>query len=225
MTFTSAIAYYRVSTSSQGKSGLGIDAQKSVVQSFCQREGIHLIAEFTEVETGKGSDAIDKRPVLCSALTQAKKGNAVVIVAKLDRLSRDVHFISGLMSKGVPFISAELGKDADSFMLHLYAALAEKERALISERTTAALAQAKMRGVVLGNRTNLSEAQAKGKATLVNDANAFAAKIMSIIKPMVDGGSSLRAIATHLNTMGVQTSRGGEWQAKTVSNIINRVNK
>lgn len=141
----------------------------------------------------------------------------------MDRLSRDVHFISGLMVKGVPFISAELGRDADSFMLHLYAALAEKERQLISERTKAALAQAKMRGVLLGNRTNLDDARDLGKLTLIQHANNFTNKVESIIRPMLDTGMSLRSIATRLNDMQIPTARGGKWQAKTVSNIVSRL--
>src|SRR5580700_10395916 len=135
-----AIAYYRVSTQRQGRSGLGIEAQKAAVARFAQQEGNDLIGEHTEVETGKGADALDRRPTLSMALATAKKAKCPVIVAKLDRLSRDVHFISGLMAHRVPFVVAELGADADPFMLHLYAALAEKERALISQRTEAALA-------------------------------------------------------------------------------------
>jgi len=112
-------------------------------------EGLTPLAEFVEVESGKGADALDRRPQLVAALAYARKVKAVVVVAKLCRLSRDVHFISGLMTQRVPFIVAELGADADPFMLHIYAALAEKERALIAERTRAALAQRKAQGVVL----------------------------------------------------------------------------
>jgi DNA invertase Pin-like site-specific DNA recombinase len=119
-----AIAYYRVSTQRQGRSGLGIEAQKAAVARFAQQEGIELIDEHTEVETGNGADALAHRPTLSMALAIAKKAKCPVIVAKLDRLSRDVHFISGLMAHRVPFVVAELGADADPFMLHLYAALA-----------------------------------------------------------------------------------------------------
>ena len=137
---TSAVGYCRVSTARQGKSGLGLEAQKAAVQCFAQAEGITLIAEYVEIETGKGADALDRRPELSAALAQARKAKCPILVAKLDRLSRDVHFILGLMAHRVPFIVAELGADADPFMLHLYAALAEKERSLISARTKAALA-------------------------------------------------------------------------------------
>ena len=119
----------------EGRSGLGIEAQREAVTRFAAAEGLHLLAEFIEVETGKGSDALDRRPQLAAALATGRQKKCPVIVAKLDRLSRDVAFISGLMAQRVPFIVAELGRDADPFMLHLYAALAEKERRLISERT------------------------------------------------------------------------------------------
>src|SRR6516165_9068860 len=158
-----AIAYYRVSTARQGKSGLGIEAQKAAVQRFAQAEGIDLIGQHVEVETGKGADALDRRPELGRALAQARKAKCPVIVAKLDRLSRDVHFISGLMAQRVPFIVAELGADADPFMLHIYAALAEKERALISTRTKAALAAKKAAGAKLGN-PRAAEAAVKAHA-------------------------------------------------------------
>ena len=155
-----AIAYYRVSTARQGRSGLGIEAQREAVTRFAATEEFDLTAEFVEVETGKGSDALDRRPQLAAALPTGRRKKCPVIVAKLDRLSRDVAFISGLMAQRVPFIVAELGRDADPFMLHLYAALAEKEWRLISERTRAALAARKAQGAKLGNRRNAAEAAA-----------------------------------------------------------------
>src|SRR6516225_5612574 len=126
------ISYLRVSTAGQGRSGLGLEAQRDAIARFAEAEGLEIIAELVEVETGKGSDALDRRPLLREALAVARKHKAAVCVAKLDRLSRDVAFISGLMAQKVPFIVAELGSDCDPFMLHIYAALAEKERALIS---------------------------------------------------------------------------------------------
>ena len=135
------ISYIRVSTQQQGKSGLGIEAQRDAITRFMAAEGLRLIGEFVEVETGKGCDALERRPQLTAALAQARKAKCPVMVAKLDRLSRDVHFISGLMAHKVPFIVAELGADCDPFMLHIYAALAKKERNLIGERTRAALAR------------------------------------------------------------------------------------
>src|SRR5262245_56269360 len=121
------IAYYRVSTQRQGRSGLGLDAQRAAVERFAAAEGYTITAEHIEVETGKGSDALDRRPKLNAAITAARKAKCPVIVAKLDRLSRDVHFITGLMVTRVPFIVTELGADADPFMLHIFAAVAERE--------------------------------------------------------------------------------------------------
>ena len=140
--FSKFVAYYRVSTQQQGRSGLGIEAQRAAVARFAAAEGIEIAAEHVEVETGKGSDALDRRPQLAAALKRAKAEKCPVVVAKLDRLSRDVAFISGLMAQRVAFIVTELGPDVDPFMLHIYAALAEKERALISARTKDALAAA-----------------------------------------------------------------------------------
>ena len=146
------IAYYRVSTQKQGKSGLGLEAQRHAITRFAQAEGLQIIGEYAEIETGKGADALNRRPQLAGALQAARKAKASICVAKLDRLSRDVCFISTLMSKKVPFITCELGLDCDPFLMHLYASLAEKERRLISERTRNALKAAKERGVQLGNR-------------------------------------------------------------------------
>jgi DNA invertase Pin-like site-specific DNA recombinase len=144
------VAYYRVSTQKQGKSGLGLEAQRKAVTALALTEGFEIIEEFTEIETGKGADALDKRPQLRAALKAAKKLRASIAVAKLDRISRDVHFISGLMSKRIPFIVAALGKNVDPFMLHIYAAMAQQEREMISRRTKEALQAAKARGVRLG---------------------------------------------------------------------------
>src|SRR5262249_645197 len=155
------ISYLRVSTATQGRSGLGLEAQREANARFAEANGFAIAAEHVEVETGKGADALDRRPVLAAALAEARRKRCPVLVSKLDRLSRDVHFISGLMVHRVPFIVAELGPEVDPFMLHIYAALSQKERALISARTKDALRAAKARGRELGNRTNLAEAQEK----------------------------------------------------------------
>ena len=155
-----AVSYIRISTDKQGKSGFGIEAQRDTIARFIATEGMELAGEYVEVETGKGSDAIERRPQLAAALAAAWKAKVPAVVAKLCRLSRDVAFISGTMAHRVPFIIAELGADGDPFMLHIYTALAEKERGMIADRTRAALAAKKARGVKLGNRTNLGEAQA-----------------------------------------------------------------
>ena len=217
------VSYLRVSTTKQGKSGLGIEALREAVARFIAAEGLTPVAEFVEVETGKGADALDRRPKLAEALTQARKAKAAVVVAKLDRLSRDVHFISGLMAQRVPFIVAELGADADPFMLHIYAALAEKERALISERTRTALAQRKALGASLGNRTNLADASAKGADANRAAADAFAANVLPIVRQIeASGMKGHRAIAAALNARGVRTARGGDWHATTVRNLLSR---
>jgi len=219
---TTAIAYYRVSTARQGKSGLGIEAQKAAVQRFAEAEAIEVIAERIEIETDKGADALDRRPELAAALAQARKAKCPVIVAKLDRLSRDVHFISGLMAHRVPFIVAELGADADPFMLHLYAALAEKERALISQRTKAALAAKKAAGARLGN-PRAAEAAAKAHAANRAGADQFAANVLPIVREIQNSGlTTLRDIAAALNARGVRTARGGQWHSTTVRNLLRR---
>ena len=163
------VSYIRVSTQTQGRSGLGLEAQRIAVSSFAKNEGLEIIAEFVEIESGKGADALDRRPQLKAALKAARQAKASICVAKLDRLSRDVCFISTLMSKKAPFITCELGLDCDPFLMHLYASLAEKERRLIAERTRNALKAAKERGVQLGNRNfgNANKRKAADRAEAV----------------------------------------------------------
>lgn len=219
------VAYYRVSTTSQGKSGLGIEAQRAAVIDFINREGLELAGEYVEIETGKGSDALDRRPKLSAALSEARKLKAAVVVAKLDRLSRDVAFVSGLMAQKVPFIVAELGADADPFMLHLFAALAEKERAMISTRTKVALAVAKSRGVVLGN-PNIAEARVKAEKGRIAAADAFAEGIAPIIRAIqASGVTSLRGISRELVARRVGTRRGGQWTPVQVGDLLKRLSQ
>ena len=208
------IAYIRVSTDKQGKSGLGLEAQRDAIARFAGSEHLEVVAEFIEVESAKGSDAMDKRPQLAAALRKAKQIKAPITVSKLDRLSRDVHFISGLMTNRVPFIVAALGKNVDPFMLHIYAALAEKERSLISERTKDALAKAKERGVVLGNPN-------VGK--MVTDAAAARDAVLEpILREMWE--MPLRTIAEELNNRNIPTPRGGDkWSPMTVSRVLKRL--
>lgn len=213
-----AIAYIRVSTARQGRSGLGLNAQRDAIARFAQAEGFELIAEHVEVETGKGSDALDRRPQLKAALEEACKAKAPVIVAKLDRLSRDVAFVAGMMAQRVPFIVAELGLDADPFMLHLYAALAEKERALISQRTKDALAAAKKRGVELGKHGRNVLAPKNKKA-----AQAYAENLAGVIKSKKAEGKSLRTITAELNVEGVPTAKGGRWHLTSVKRLVDRL--
>jgi DNA invertase Pin-like site-specific DNA recombinase len=219
---TAVVAYYRVSAARQGKSGLGIEAQKAAIQRFAEAEGVEVIAEHVEVETGKGADALDRRPELAAALAQARKAKCPVLVAKLDRLSRDVHFISGLMAHRVPFVVAELGADADPFMLHLYAALAEKERALISARTKAALAAKKAQGVKLGN-PRAAETIGKAHDAARAAADRFAENVLPIVREIQASGlTTLRDIAAALNARGARTARGGRWHSTTVRNLLLR---
>ena len=216
-----AVAYLRVSTSKQARSGLGLEAQRSIIDQFAKRESLTIISWHEEVETGKGADALDRRPVLKATIEMARRKGAIVLVAKLDRLSRDVHFISGLMSQKVPFVVAELGYDTDPFLLHIFAALAEKERALISQRTKAALAQKKAAGGLLGNRTNLAEAQRLGAATNSNAARDFAGSLAPLISELHRKGfRSARSIATELERLGVSTARGGRWTGVQVARIL-----
>jgi DNA invertase Pin-like site-specific DNA recombinase len=213
-----AIAYIRVSTAKQGRSGLGLEAQRESIVRFAQAEGFELLAVHVEVETGKGADAIERRPILKAALDDARKAKAPVIVAKLDRLSRDVAFVAGLMASRVPFIVAELGADADPFMLHLYAALAEKERALISQRTRDALARAKANGVELGKHGRNVLAPKNREA-----AHVRATALRSVFTAKLDAGKSLRVIAAELNAEGVPTAKGGEWHLTSVKRMVDRL--
>jgi len=157
----SVVSYIRVSTARQGRSGLGLDAQREAIARFAREQSYTIAAEFVEVESGKGADALDRRPMLAAAIKAARKVKGPVIVAKLDRLSRDVNFISGLMVHKVPFVTVELGADTDPFLLYLFAALAERERRIIGERTKLALAAARARGVKLGGTNAQSIANRK----------------------------------------------------------------
>ena len=218
------ISYLRVSTDQQGHSGLGIEAQREAISRFAEVEGFDVVEELVEVETGKGHDALDRRPQLAAALDAARKAKCSILVAKLDRLSRDVHFISGLMAQRVPFVVAELGLDVDPFLLHIYAALAQKERAMISERTKAALAARKARGVKLGNPTNLGAAQAKSRGVRSAMAEQHAENVLPVIQAIQHSGvASYRGVAEALNARGIKTARGGAWHAGTVRNVLMRV--
>ena len=207
------IAYYRVSTKKQGRSGLGLAAQRSAVAAFAQAECFTVIAEFTEVETGRGCDALDRRPQLKAALKAAKKAKCEVAVAKLDRLSRDVAFISSLMAQRVPFIVTALGRHVDPFTLHIYAALAEQERRMISQRTKAGLQAAKERGVKLGNEKMIADMQAR--------AAERDSALRDILRPMI--GLPSRTIAQKLTEMGIEAPRGGAWSYKTVQRVMARL--
>jgi DNA invertase Pin-like site-specific DNA recombinase len=211
------VAYFRVSTVRQGDSGLGLDAQRKLVSDYLNGGSWTLSAEFTEVESGKRSD----RPQLAAALAMCKRLKAKLIVAKLDRLSRNVGFISALMNSGVEFVAADLPQ-ANKMTLQVMAVFAEYERDLISERTRHALAQAKERGVRLGGPKRL-EASALGAAANKVNAERFAANVIPIIREIqASGVTTLRGIARALNARGVPTARGAPWSEVAVINILKR---
>ncbi len=217
-----AIAYYRVSTQRQGRSGLGLEAQRGAVEAFASVHGYELAASYEEVETGSGADALDKRPILAAALADAKQRKCPIIVAKLDRLSRHATFIHVLMDEKVHFIVAGLGNDVDPFMLHIYAAVAQKERALISERTKDALAKLKARGVKLGNPNPAGAIKAANAARRCN-ADTYAHDVLPRIETIrAAGHTTLKGIADELNRFKVPTAKGKQWRASTVARVLAR---
>lgn len=218
----SFIAYYRVSTAKQGRSGLGLDAQQTDVAACVSRLGGQLIRSYTDIESGKRDD----RPELAKALRHCQQANARLIVAKLDRLSRDVAFIAQLQKSGmVSFIAADM-PEAGEFQTQLMAVIAQHERKAISQRTVAALAAAKARGQRLGKPENLRN-QDKGRANgnLVKSANATARASQTMIfihEAQSQGVSTLAGLASYLNQQGLRTPRGGSWSAVQVKRVIAR---
>jgi DNA invertase Pin-like site-specific DNA recombinase len=211
------VAYYRVSTDKQGKSGLGLDAQRQAVQQYLNGGRWSLTGEFTEVESGKRSD----RPELAKALAACKRHKATLIIAKLDRLSRNVAFLAALMDRGVEFIACD-NPTATRLTLHILAAVAEHEAKTISERTKAALQAAKRRGTKLGN-PRLDDVRGRAVASLKASAARFAANVAPIIAEIrKSGAASNRGIARALNARGVATARGGKWEAVQVGAILRR---
>jgi len=209
------VAYYRVSTDEQGRSGLGLEAQKKAVEEFLNGGDWDLVAEFTEVESGGKSD----RPEPEEALKLCKRRKATLVIAKLDRLARNVHFISGLMERGVKFCAVEF-PNADPFMLHVHAAMGEHERRLISQRTKAGLERAKARGVKLGRN---GKALAKQNAAR---AKSQAKELRPVIRRLrKEGVTTTRAIAAALNDQGIKSARGGQWHPQTVSLLLKRIDK
>lgn len=217
------ISYLRVSTQKQGSSGLGLEAQRAAVTGYLNGGSWNLIQEVVEVESGKNSD----RPELAKAISLCRKHKATLVIAKLDRLARNVHFISGLMESKVPFIAVDR-PHSDPFEHHLYAAFAEKEGKDISIRTKAALAAAKARGKVLGGRRvsskRFAEIGAQARSVRSQKAAGFAMGIKPLIDSLkVEGLTSLRDIASALNSRGIQAPRGGEWSAVQVSRLLKTI--
>jgi DNA invertase Pin-like site-specific DNA recombinase len=212
------VAYYRVSTDRQGKSGLGLDAQRKAVADYLNGGSWTLGAEYTEVESGKRTD---NRPQLAAALATCKRLRAKLVVAKLDRLSRNVAFISALLNSGVEFVAADM-PHANKMTLQVLAVFAEHERDMISARTKQALAAARERGVKLGG-PNIAEAAKLGAASNRANADRFAANTLPIIHEIqASGVTTLRGIAHALNARGVRSARGTPWSPVAVSNIIKR---
>jgi DNA invertase Pin-like site-specific DNA recombinase len=198
------VAYYRVSTDHQGIDGNGILAQRRAVEDYLDGGRWKLVAEFTEVESGKRSD----RPELERALAACKKHKAKLVIAKLDRLSRNVHFISGLMERKIDFVACDM-PSANAFMINIYAAVAQEERRMISERTKAGLRAARARGVVLGGPA-LKAINSERQEAAVGRAQAIAAVLAEL------SDLSTHKAAVELNARGVPTATGALWSAKTV---------
>jgi DNA invertase Pin-like site-specific DNA recombinase len=221
------VAYYRVSTEGQGRSGLGMKAQKQAVTSLCTSRGWQIIAEFTEVESGKRND----RHELTTALHHAKVTGSTLVIAKLDRLSRNAAFITALQDSGARFIAADM-PEANELTVHIMAAVAQAERKAISKRTKEALAAAKARGTTLGNPNGAAALLRAGKGndaaieTVCASADAFAADLLPVIRRLQgEGLTSLPQLAGGLNRGGFQTPRGGRWYPTSVANLLRRVNQ
>lgn len=213
------ITYYRVSTQRQGASGLGLDAQRQTVAQYLSGAHRTTAGEFLEIETGKGADPLSKRPQLRLALEMCKKTGATLLIAKLDRLARNVHFVSGLMESKVSFVACDL-PEANQLTIHIMAAFAEHEARRISERTRDALAAAKARGVVLG---------ATGPANLktCNDqrqqkALEFRERLHPVLEGMKAQGLTRRAMVDRLNALGIKAPMGGVWSLGQVQRLLNR---
>lgn len=217
------VSYIRVSTKKQGASGLGLEAQRETINTFLNGGQWDLLKEFQEVESGKNND----RPELLKALTHCQLTGATLLVAKLDRLSRDVHFITSLEKAGVEFTVCDF-PFANKFTINIFAALAQYERELISQRTTVALQAKKARGAILGKPENLTlvaaaAGRATGRAVRSDKANQFAKKVKPMILSLKAEGMSQNAIAKRLNTESIRTASGkGTWTATSVRLVVNR---
>jgi DNA invertase Pin-like site-specific DNA recombinase len=216
------VSYLRDSTERQGRSGLGIDAQRALVSAYLHGRGGEEIAEFREVETGKGADALARRPELRAALDACRRHRACLLIAKLDRLARNVHFVSGLLEAGVDFVAADM-PEANKVMIQMHAVLSEWERDQISARTTAALAAARARGVKHGQagpanpQRNIDQRR--------DSADAFALRLSPVLRGFSASGLSIRAQVDELNHLGLRASRGGEWSLMQLQRVMNRLCK
>jgi len=213
------ISYIRVSTAQQGRSGLGLEAQEAAVAGYLRDRGV-LLAEYREVETGKGANALAKRPELRAALAACKKQGATLVIAKLDRLARNVHFVTGLLESGCDFVAADM-PHANKVMIQMYAVMAEFERDQISERTKAALAAAKARGVRLG-ATGPANLQRNTKERQ-DAADAFAMRLAGLVDGFRARGLTQRAMTQELTGAGVPAPRGGAWSLAQTQRLLKRI--
>ena len=215
------VAYYRVSTQKQGNSGLGLEAQKQTVSNYLNEGNYELLAAYTEIETGKGANALDKRPQLRNALNMCRKNEATLIIAKLDRLARNVHFISGLIESGCDFIASDM-PHANKVMLQMHAVMSEWERDQISIRTKLALQAAKIRGQILGKcgadnlKSNLNQRQKAAKE--------FSEKLKGQLEGYKLRGLTQRQMIADLNLVGIRALKGGEWSLNQLQRVMNKNN-
>lgn len=219
------VSYLRVSTARQGHSGLGLDAQRTAIQAYADTKGANLVKEFVEIESGK----VNTRPQLAEALHLAKVTGSVLVIAKLDRLSRNAAFLLTLKDSGVRFIAADM-PDANEFTVGIMALVAQQEREAISKRTKEALQAAKRRGTVLGNPNGAEALRKAGKGNAAGvqaiqlQADTHAEDLRPVLRALAgEGVTSLGQIAKALNDRGIQTPRGGKWHKTSVSNLIARL--
>jgi DNA invertase Pin-like site-specific DNA recombinase len=227
MQLSKYVAYYRVSTHKQGISGLGLEAQQEAVARYLSGGTADLVGEFIETETGKGANALAKRPQLRAALEACRQSGAKLLIAKLDRLARNVHFITGLMeaAKGngrnaVKFVACDM-PEANDLTIHIMAAFAEHEAKRISERTKDALKAAKARGKRLGTAgsANLQPNIDKRQA----EADSFAKKMRGLVEGFELRRLSQRKMVEELNTLGIKTSKGGKWSLVQLQRVVKRL--
>lgn len=224
------IAYYRVSTAKQGKSGLGLEGQRAALETFASQQGATVVAEYQEIESGKRSD----RPQLAKAVAHAKRSKATLVVAKLDRLSRNVAFLSALLESGVDFVAVD-NPHANKFTVHILAAVAEHEAEAISLRTKAALQAAKRRGKKLGSarpghwqgreaarQRGAIKGAAAARQAIVSAANEAYSDLYPLVGEWRQAGRTLQQIADELNQQGHTTRRGRPWNPSQVMRVLNR---
>lgn len=218
-----AYGYCRVSTREQGRSGLGLAAQRETVEHFARHHEITMLGFVEEVQTGKGHDALNRRPKLAALLKQCKREKAALIVAKTSRLARNVAFGSSILETPIRFIACDAGLDADKFNLHIRMSIDENERQRISENTKAALQAAKRRGQKLGNLKPLRAAHRRGIAAQIARADAFALSTLPFIEAYRRQGLTFRAVADQMNLRGIPTAReGGSWYGPMVYKMLQR---